>query len=440
LRRQLQSLDHLAADVKQLAEHKLPDMHEQLQTKYQDVKLSEADWTEFQLKFAGDPVAVIARQRKQLSDRVEMSLRGSTTDVSSRLTVEQLALCSLEALKAGLTKVESEIGIDRQNAQKLQRLNQQIATQQLQLEKLDKDIALYEGSSERLKKLVADRAVCYKEFFELVVDEERSLSELYQPLQERLGKGSESVGRLRLTVVRVVDVKAWAAQGEVLIDLRKAGTFRGQGALERFARTKLVPAWESGDAASVAAAMAEFREEYDAALLQQSAVDKGSPDYQQWTIDVGRWLYSTKHIAVKYSFEYDGLALSQLSPGSRGLILLLLYLALDVEDHRPLIIDQPEENLDPRSVFSELVGLFRSARSRRQVIIVTHNANLVVNTDVDQVIVASCKRMREGQAPEFAYHSGGLENGSIRADVCDILEGGEEAFRERAKRLRVHDY
>jgi hypothetical protein len=71
---------------------------------------------------------------------------------------------------------------------------------------------------------------------------------------------------------------------------------------------------------------------------------------------------------------------------------------------------------------------------------VTHNANLVVNTDVDQVIVASCKRMREGQAPEFAYHSGGLENGSIRADVCDILEGGEEAFRERAKRLRVHDY
>jgi predicted ATPase len=66
----------------------------------------------------------------------------------------------------------------------------------------------------------------------------------------------------------------------------------------------------------------------------------------------------------------------------------LLYLAIDKEDDRPLIIDQPEENLDPKSIFDELVPLFREVKSRRQIIIVTHNANLVVNTDADQVIVA----------------------------------------------------
>ena len=115
----------------------------------------------------------------------------------------------------------------------------------------------------------------------------------------------------------------------------------------------------------------------------------------------------------------------------------MLYLALDLEDSRPLIIDQPEENLDPKSVFTELLALFREARKRRQVIIVTHNANLVVNTDVDQVIVASCTKPGIGAPPQFHYLSGGLENPAIRSEVCEILEGGEAAFRQRAQRLRV---
>jgi predicted ATPase len=58
-------------------------------------------------------------------------------------------------------------------------------------------------------------------------------------------------------------------------------------------------------------------------------------------------------------------------------------------DQRPLIIDQLEENLDPNSVFEELVPHFRDARIRRQIIIVTHNATLVGNTDADQVIDVS---------------------------------------------------
>jgi energy-coupling factor transporter ATP-binding protein EcfA2 len=115
----------------------------------------------------------------------------------------------------------------------------------------------------------------------------------------------------------------------------------------------------------------------------------------------------------------------------------LLYLAIDKEDDRPLIIDQPEENLDPKSIFDELVPLFREVKSRRQIIIVTHNANLVVNTDPDQVIVANCGPHRIGLLPPISYESGGLENPSIRKHVCGILEGGEEAFKERAKRLRV---
>lgn len=118
-------------------------------------------------------------------------------------------------------------------------------------------------------------------------------------------------------------------------------------------------------------------------------------------------------------------------------MLLLLYLALDDADDRPLIIDQPEENLDPKSVFEELVGLFITAKSKRQVIMVTHNANLAINTDADQIIVAEAGPHQRGELPEITYATGGLESAGIRKAVCDILEGGEHAFRERARRLRV---
>jgi len=118
-------------------------------------------------------------------------------------------------------------------------------------------------------------------------------------------------------------------------------------------------------------------------------------------------------------------------------VLLLLYLALDDSDDRPLIIDQPEENLDPKSVFDELVPLFIAAKRKRQVIIITHNANLVINTDADQIIVAEAGPHPSGGLPPISC--GGRSRECFNSQGClRHLEGGEAAFRERARRLRVH--
>jgi hypothetical protein len=68
---------------------------------------------------------------------------------------------------------------------------------------------------------------------------------------------------------------------------------------------------------------------------------------------------------------------------------------------------------------------------------VTHNANLVINTDADQVIVAKAGHHQPGALPTMTYFAGGLENPEIRKEVCEILEGGEPAFLDRAKRLRL---
>jgi hypothetical protein len=248
---------------------------------------------------------------------------------------------------------------------------------------------------------------------------------------------SAALAGLEFTVQRRIDLNAWVTAGEALLDLRKGERFRGHGALFKHAEQHLLQAWTSGAAQHVAAAMDAFRAEFQRDLLDAMPASISIEQRNEWIQSVAAWLYATSHIAIQYGIEYDGVAIEQLSPGTRGIVLLLLYLAVDQQDRRPLIIDQPEENLDPNSVFRELVPQFREARKRRQVIIVTHNANLVVNTDADQVIVASAIRTEGAVLPTISYRSGGLENPTIRSSVCEILEGGERAFLERERRYRL---
>jgi hypothetical protein len=148
-------------------------------------------------------------------------------------------------------------------------------------------------------------------------------------------------------------------------------------------------------------------------------------------------LFSPQWFGVSYALLFDGKQLQFLSPGERGIVLLLLYLEAEQSDHRPLVIDQPEDNLDNESVYPSLVDYFRKRKHHRQIIIVTHNPNLVVNTDSEQIIVPS---FDGGRTPRLAYRSGSLEDTSpkdetsIREKVCKVLEGGRDAFRRREEK------
>lgn len=263
------------------------------------------------------------------------------------------------------------------------------------------------------------------------------LEDLYAPLMARLAAASGTLKKLAFSVARVANVEEWASEAEEgLIDLRKVGVFRGRGTLLQKANEVLKGAWETGDSTDVMAAIAKSRSLYQKDLLDHSPVaHTDQPEFRAWSKRFAQWLFSADHI--RYGIDYDGVVIRKLSPGTRGIVLLLLYLALDDSDSRPLVIDQPGENLDPKSVFDELVNLFIEAKWHRQVIVVTHNANLVINTDADQIIIAEAGPHPQGSLPPITYRSGGLENAEIRKAVCDILEGGEGAFKERARRLRV---
>lgn len=119
--------------------------------------------------------------------------------------------------------------------------------------------------------------------------------------------------------------------------------------------------------------------------------------------------------------------LEYLSVGQRGTLYLLLQLATEAFSS-PLIFDQPEDDLDNEFITKELVKLFKELKKYRQIIISTHNANLVVTADAEQVIVA------DNENECISYVSGSLENPQIIKNVCNILEGGEEAFQKREKK------
>lgn len=143
--------------------------------------------------------------------------------------------------------------------------------------------------------------------------------------------------------------------------------------------------------------------------------------------DLYNMIFSVDYLKPRYALRMEDKELHQLSPGERGALLLIFYLLLDKDDI-PLIIDQPEENLDNQTVYELLVPCMKDAKHRRQIIIVTHNPNLAVVCDAEQVICANLDKKSNYQ---MNYISGAIENPIINKAIVDILEGTMPAFNNR---------
>jgi ATPase subunit of ABC transporter with duplicated ATPase domains len=158
---------------------------------------------------------------------------------------------------------------------------------------------------------------------------------------------------------------------------------------------------------------------------------------------------------LDFQLVYKGDPLEKMSPGKKGLVLLKLLIALSQEEW-PVLLDQPDDDLDSRSVYTDLVSFIRARKARRQIIVVTHDPNLVVGADAELVTVANQDGQetgRENRKFHFEYVTGSLEHSfecpearepailyrkGIREHVCEILEGGEKAFREREQKYAFH--
>jgi wobble nucleotide-excising tRNase len=145
------------------------------------------------------------------------------------------------------------------------------------------------------------------------------------------------------------------------------------------------------------------------------------------------YIYQMRYVEPFFQLTMAGKPLSALSPGERGALLLLFYLFLDKDD-KPLIVDQPEENLDNESVYRYIVSFIKEAKQKRQIIIVTHNPNLAVVCDADQIIRMSIDKKNKNTV---SYESGGIENPEMNTHVLNILEGTYKAFSNRSNKYAI---
>ena len=153
-----------------------------------------------------------------------------------------------------------------------------------------------------------------------------------------------------------------------------------------------------------------------------------------------------------YEIKYQNDNFSEMSPGKKSFVILKLILDFSMRK-APVLIDQPEDNLDNKTIYNDLTKYLRQTKQRRQIILVSHNPNAVVGADCENIIIANqhSEQEKNRNSIRFDYTNGALENNtvnseyndfilenySIREHVCKILEGGEEAFLEREQKYGI---
>lgn len=163
-------------------------------------------------------------------------------------------------------------------------------------------------------------------------------------------------------------------------------------------------------------------------------------------------LLSSNYFEISYNVIYDNDNFQNMSEGKQAFVILKLLLEFSTKTC-PILIDQPEDDLDNRAIYKELATYLKKKKKERQIVLVTHNPNIAVGADSELIIVAN----QNGGASKniankkFQYKTGSLENTmpktesidiilnsqGIKEHVCEILEGGNEAFKQRERKYAI---
>lgn len=293
---------------------------------------------------------------------------------------------------------------------------------------------------ERLRTAREERRRIAKEVF----SRKRDLTQFYNAVKHaidtEIAKCREDLGEYDISIEAGLRFDL-SFPDEVLryINQSATGSFRGQEEGRTMLRgfTDQVSDWE--DEGQVFAALDAIVE-----ALHADKREKPPPPRdvfkqmrgQKTVQDLYDYLFGFDYLVTKYDLKVDGKDLSELSPGERGGLLLIFYLMLDRQEI-PLVIDQPEDNLDNKSVYEILVTFIKQAKKRRQIILVTHNPNLAVVADAEQIIHVSIDK--KDRRHDFDFFSGAIEDARVNEAVVNILEGTMPAFdNRRLKYGRLH--
>jgi ABC-type lipoprotein export system ATPase subunit len=296
---------------------------------------------------------------------------------------------------------------------------------------------------EALLKARAERARISKELF----SKKRGLTQFYsavkQSIDTEIAKCREQLGEYDISIEASLRFSpSFFDEFLKFINQAAVGSFRGQEEGRAMVRRLIdsVTDWESEEQvfaalnAIVYALHADRREDVSPANAPRDVFKQMKG--QKPVHELYDYLFGFDYLGAKYDLKVDQKDLSELSPGERGGLLLIFYLMLDRQDI-PLVIDQPEDNLDNKSVYEILVTFIKQAKTRRQIILVTHNPNLAVVADAEQIVHVSIDK--KDAKHDFDFFSGSIEDARINHAVVDILEGTLPAFDNRRLKYRKQD-
>jgi energy-coupling factor transporter ATP-binding protein EcfA2 len=293
---------------------------------------------------------------------------------------------------------------------------------------LQERLRALEGLPDRILDLAEKRGQLVAEIFRAKRTLLDKYGHLYRPVQAFIGRqgiSSDDQSRLEFSARIVVDGFADAFLAHIHQGHR--GTFLGDAEGREVADRLVASADFDTEAGAlnfvhqVIGLLAKDARTGSSVRLRDQIVQGTTP------AEVLDYLCGLEYLRPRFELLWNGKTLTELSPGERGTLLLLFYLLVDLRDV-PLIIDQPEENLDNQTVYAVLVQAVREASQRRQIILVTHNPNLAVVCDADQIVYA---HRDAAQGNLITYTTGALENPEITKFVVDVLEGTHPAFKKR---------
>ncbi|HTA74247.1 MAG TPA: hypothetical protein VK733_08255, partial [Gemmatimonadaceae bacterium] len=347
---------------------------------------------------AGDLTLRLAETRQAQADRVQRLEQESAAYEAYR-TAQVEWQQRLSALRGdtGMPAADSQLGL------------------QVQLRDLQ------EGIPVRIAELRDERNTLCRAIHEALSSLARQHSDVTRPVQEHIAADDLTRDHYRLAFNVALRP---ANLAPLLFGLIKqtGGPFHGVDAGEQRLREMVSEAEiESADGAIA------FAHALLMMLADNHAVDPAILKQNHSVAELYDLIFGLTYLRPSYVLALNDQPLSRLSPGERGILLLVFYLCVDRGDE-PLIIDQPEGNLNNQSIVENLVPVFKKAKARRQIIIVTHNPNIAVVCDAEQIIHCT---MDIAAGFRLSYESGALENPKFNRLTLDLLEGTAPAFQSR---------
>ncbi len=303
------------------------------------------------------------------------------------------------------------------------------------LKGLEKRIAQLDELPKSVEACQAQRVELAGGIFDILDAQRKAREQLFKPLQEVIEENSLIREDYKLQFQATLNGSSETVAASLFALIKQnSGSFRGED--ESYATVrKIGEKYDFNKRQDVLNFVRELYEEIRQAATggDENAVgianvlrrDKATKD--KTAGDVYDLLYSLSFLEPRYSLLFQDAEIEQLSPGQRGALLLIFYLLVD-KGRNPIILDQPEENLDNETVVSLLVPVLSEAKKKRQIIMVTHNPNLAAVCDAEQVIYSSFDRKK---ASTISYVAGAIENPVINSHVVVVLEGTKPAFDNR---------